>query len=171
MEKGFNYFSYALVKGQHQIAFEMLGILREKGLATDDVINEKIQTHVTNSSLSIFDMCIIKKYKNGLNFLLNHTSIQVSPKQREDALKIIEEGSSIRSVYDNQASMAENTSRGSDGTHSLNIAGGGTDAKRRRNISGAFQTNVSSHRSTSYMVAGQLTPSKHHQTSIKKQLP
>lgn len=101
MEKGFNYFSYALVKGQHQIAYEMLSILREKGVATDDVLNEKIQTHVTNSSLSIFDMCIIKKYKNGLNFLLNHTSIQVSPKQREDALRIIDEGSSVRSVYDN----------------------------------------------------------------------
>ena len=63
--------------------------------------------------MTLFDLCLNRRYKSGLNFLLNHCKIEVTPEQLQLANSIIEEGSSVRSIYDNGVSMADRTSQGS----------------------------------------------------------
>lgn len=63
----------------------------------------------------MLEMCLARKYRSGINFLLQTVKLEDVPeKQREQATTIIEEGSTIRSVYgSNGVSMADRTSMGS----------------------------------------------------------
>ena len=60
-------------------------------------------------------MCISRRYKSGLNFLLYTVKLkELSQQLRIQAQSIIEEGSSVRSIYDgNGVSIGGQTSQGS----------------------------------------------------------
>ena len=111
--KGLNYFAYALLKGLKAVALEILQKLSQQGQATDEIINQRIETGDAASEVTLFEMCIARRYKSGLYFLLNHCKVQVPSIQRQQAMQIIEEGSSVRSINDYTVSMADRTSQGS----------------------------------------------------------
>ena len=48
-----------------------------KGLATDEIINQRIQTE-TSTEVTLLDLCIMRRYKSGLNFLVNICKISVN---------------------------------------------------------------------------------------------
>ena len=130
--RGFNYFAYSLVKGQQVVAKEILKHLKAKGLADDDVINQKIETP-TNADVTLFDLCLNRRYKSGLNFLMHVCRVNVPIAKQEAALTVIEEGSSIKSLYENGASMADRTSHGSGVSRTITLAA--TEEKKVRHIS------------------------------------
>ena len=53
------------------MANQILELLREQNLATDDVLNQRIEAASSNGAVvSLFDLFLNRKYKSGLNFLL-----------------------------------------------------------------------------------------------------
>ena len=55
----------------------------------------------------------MRKYRSGLNFLLNHCKIEATVEKLKQAQEILEEGSTVRSLYENGVSMGDKTSQGS----------------------------------------------------------
>lgn len=86
--------------------------------------------------MTLFDLCLNRRYKSGLNFLLNHCKIEVTPEQQQHAYAIMEEGSSVRSVYENGVSMADKTSQGSGAVHTnRSLFVPSTEEKKVRHLS------------------------------------
>ena len=73
-------------------------------------MNQKIKTP-TSAKVTLIDLFINRRYRSGINFLLNVCKIKLSEEKREIALSILEEGSSIRSMNDNGISMTDKTSK------------------------------------------------------------
>ena len=63
------------------------------------MLNQKIQTP-TNAHVTLLDLFINRRYRSGLNFLINTCKINVNDEKREMALNIIETGSSVPSIYE-----------------------------------------------------------------------
>jgi len=80
--RGFNYFAYALVKGQQVIANAIREKLLVMGLATPEVINQRIATQTT-ALVTLFDLCLSRRYKAGLSFLLNVCKVDVPPQSKQ----------------------------------------------------------------------------------------
>ena len=108
----------------------MLQILRSQGKATDEVLNQRVETN-TDMQVTLFDLCLSRRYKSGLNFLVNFCQISVSPESHSRAVSIIEEGSSVRSIYENGISMADKTSEGSGAPQTMGISSSGDKGVRK----------------------------------------
>ena len=63
------------MKGQQVVANQILQQLREKGLDSEEVLNQRIPTE-TNEIVTLLDMCINRKYRSGINFLLHTAQLE-----------------------------------------------------------------------------------------------
>ena len=57
------------------MAHQILQQLRDKGLDSEEVLNQRIPTE-TNQVVTLLDMCINRKYRSGINFLMQTAQLQ-----------------------------------------------------------------------------------------------
>jgi len=79
---GFDYFSYAVVKGQLPIAHLIKDQLEEQGFAKADICNPVIYSDDTNKT-TLFDLCIQKKFRLGTQFLYNVCGVKAPEEKKE----------------------------------------------------------------------------------------
>ena len=80
-----NYFAYALIKGQQVVANEIFEVLKSKNLATDEILNQEIETSSREFGVvTLFDLFIHRKYIAGLKFLLSVCKIDSIAKHKKD---------------------------------------------------------------------------------------
>ena len=90
--------------------------------------------------VTLLDLCISRKYKSGLNALLNHFKVPMTKEKRAEVSSILEEGSSVQSAFTNNGvSMAERTSNGSGGTRSYGLPQSEDKKVRKTNFSNKVQ--------------------------------
>ena len=113
---GFNYFSYAIVKGQFETASVMLAQLQSNKKATEEVINPVIKS-VQGIKINLLELCVKKSYKSGIKFLIQ--KCQVIPTQNQQILisALLDESNTSQSAYGNVTSMIDSTSRQTNDTN------------------------------------------------------
>ena len=77
-KSGFNYLSYAIVKGQFEVATKMLEQLQVAGQVTQEAINPVIRA---DPEITLMDLCCKKKYRGGIRFLMQRCQIQPNAAQ------------------------------------------------------------------------------------------
>ena len=109
---GFNYFAYALIKGQQVVANEILQILKCQNLAADDVLNQRIDTASYNGQeVTLFDLFLRRRYRSGLNFLLYVCHIKNIPDWKHNqAISIVNVASPFWHFTNNGTPMADKSS-------------------------------------------------------------
>mmetsp|Transcript_39142 Transcript_39142/g.51200 ORF Transcript_39142/g.51200 Transcript_39142/m.51200 type:complete len:170 (+) Transcript_39142:129-638(+) len=140
-------------------------MLQEKGLASEQVLNQRIETPM-DVEVTLFDLFMNRKYKSGLYFLIYVCKILVEKEKRELAQAIIEDGSSIRSIYENGISLNDKTSKNSNNSVMLSQTPIGRDHVRRINrLDSNFETLQS------VKEVGSHTPNKYSKMKVMGELP